>query len=159
MDAARNDLALAQELAEALCPSDALKSLQSARERYQRDLSAIPNATRSRESLKKNLTSLELKRSCLRASQSSLQSELGGLRQAFAESASLLDGIRQQHSNLNAQINNRHLIVQLVKLLFGDAESALRDELAREISEVGIRQEDIIKALDAAKQRQSVLED
>ncbi|MEI6528005.1 MAG: hypothetical protein WCP62_18405, partial [Planctomycetota bacterium] len=157
-DAARNDLALAQEQADALRPSDGLKSLQKAREKHQRELSAIPNATGSRHSLKQHLTSLESKRSCLRSSQSSLQSELDGLRQAVAESASILDGLRNQHSSLNAQISNRHLVTQLVKLLFGDAESVRRDELAREISEVGMRQQDIIKALDAANQRQSVLE-
>jgi S-DNA-T family DNA segregation ATPase FtsK/SpoIIIE len=157
-DAVRKDQALAQEQAEALRPSDALKSLQKAREKYQRELSAIPTATGSRDGLKQDLTSLESKRSCLRTSHSSLQSELDGLRQASAESTSLLDGFRQQHSSLNAQISNRHLIIQLVKLLFGDVESARRDELAREISKVGMRQQDIIKALDAANQRQSVLE-
>lgn len=157
-EAARNSQSLAQEQAEALRPSDALKSLQKERDELRVRLSAIPSASRSRDSLAKELATLESNRARLRASQSSLQTELEGLKQAALESVGILDGLRTQHSSLNAQINSRDLVTLLLKLFLGDAESARRDELASEIATAGMRQQDLSKALDVATQRQSVLE-
>ncbi len=157
-ESATSKATLEREQADALKPTETLRDLQEKRERYQKELTALPFASCSREEMLKELEGLESRHSILKASQLDLESERRGLGEAANESAVLLKGLKEEDANLRSSIENRHLILQLVRLLFGDEGAARRRELADEIESVGMGQADVRMALDCANQRLSVLE-
>lgn len=146
------------EHAALLKDTKSLDDLRAEESQLKRKLASMPQGSEGHPLLSSRLKDCKRRLSQFVSKRDTRFAEREMLRRNMDETKGILISLKREHSSVTSEIADRHLLVQIVKWIIGDAEAARKSALEAEIASSGAKAKELNDALEAAGKEISVLD-
>ena len=135
-----------------------LDELRAEESQLKRKLASMAQGSEGHHILSSRLKDCKRRLSQFESKRDTQLAEREMLRRNIDETKRILASLQKEHFSVSSKIADRHLLVQIVKWITGDAEAARKSALEAEIASSGVKAKDLNDALKAAGREISVLD-